>query len=115
MHDNNIVHRDLKPDNLMIDDDGFIKIIDFSLSQMLPSGGFFLDAVGTPSYLAPEMIKKKSDKRADWWAVGVIIYELLVGSTPFYRQNQHDMFREILKGQILFPSEKETSTSPEFR
>lgn len=89
IHDSGVVHRDLKPENLMIDDDGFIKIIDFGLSSLIAEGTTLSDVVGSPAYLAPEVLQKKADMRSDWWAVGIILYELFIGASPFFRNDRN--------------------------
>ena len=83
LHQNNIVHRDLKLANIMLQENGFLKLIDFGLSKVLRPGEFSGDFVGTREYMAPEMLKmtydEESVKYLDWWAVGIIAYELRFG------------------------------------
>jgi Tfp pilus assembly protein PilF len=88
-HRRGIVHRDIKPENLMFDEEGAIKIMDFGLasaaqaSQLTVTGS----TMGTPSYMAPEALKGKVDARADVFALGVVLYEMLAGSLPFPGEN----------------------------
>ena len=88
-HRRGIVHRDIKPENLMFNEDGVIKIMDFGLasaaqaSQLTVTGS----TMGTPSYMAPEALKGKVDARADVFALGVVLYEMLAGSLPFPGEN----------------------------
>ena len=93
LHSKNIIYRDLKPENVLIGADGYIKIADFGLSRM----NIVLDEAtticGTPEYLAPEIVHKKPyGKAVDWWTLGSIIYEMLVGIPPFYTQNRAELF-----------------------
>ena len=81
MHEKNIIYRDLKPENLLIDKEGHIKIADFGFAKKLTNDRTFT-LCGTPEYLAPEIIlgsKEGYGKSADWWALGILVYELLTG------------------------------------
>ncbi|CAI2360806.1 unnamed protein product [Moneuplotes crassus] len=107
LHDRNIVHRDLKLENILIDADGYIKIIDFGLAKILKNEEETMTFCGTPEYLAPEIISSKGHHRAvDWWAVGVLIYEMLIGVTPFYNKNRNLMMSKIQFSKIVFPNKK---------
>ena len=79
------MHRDLKPSNLMLDADGYVKLIDFGLATVLRNGQKLFDRCGTPVYMAPEVISKNEGYSfsADWWSVGIIMYEMLFGIAPF--------------------------------
>jgi serine/threonine protein kinase len=119
LHAQGVVHRDLKPDNMLITRNGHIKLTDFGLSAMgllekqeefkafLPAGEEADEdgkAVGSPEYLAPEvMLGTGSNHMVDWWAVGVMLYEFLVGITPFYSDNIEDIFQNILAAEINWP------------
>ena len=115
LHNSDIVHRDIKPHNLMIDGDGNLKIIDFGLAQMFYEGINMQEVVGTAEYMAPEVLRGSYNKNADWWSVGCILYEMLVGTTPFYRKNRDAMFREIKRGTLMFPRVQDTPSTKEFR
>jgi serine/threonine protein kinase len=102
---NNIVHRDLKPRNLVVSAKGRLKLIDFGLSTwgILDRGlsdDSPVEVVGTPDYMAPEIICQQRDSFAvDYWALGCIVYEMLVGLPPFHRVTPVDTFADILKGK----------------
>ena len=87
LHKNNCIYRDLKPENILFDKEGHIKITDFGLSKVMlesSSESKAFTICGTPEYLAPEILENKGyDKSVDWWSLGAVIYEMLVGFSPF--------------------------------
>ena len=86
LHKNNCIYRDLKPENVLLDKDGHIKLADFGLSKIMleKSKAKAFTLCGTPDYLAPEILENKGyDKTVDWWSLGALIYEMLVGYSPF--------------------------------
>jgi serum/glucocorticoid-regulated kinase 2 len=96
MHRKHILYRDLKPENVLIDADGYIKITDFGLSKLNMDKSDTKTICGTPEYLAPEVIRKVGYNRPiDWWTLGSFIYEMLVGSPPFYLSNREQLFEKI--------------------
>jgi len=105
LHENGIIYRDMKPENLLLDADGHIRLTDFGLSKdSLVGDAITHTFCGTPEYLAPEVIKQEGyGKAVDWWALGVLIYEMLQGLPPFYDQNLRDMYDAILHQPIPFP------------
>lgn len=106
LHNKNIIHRDLKLENIMIDLEGYIKIIDYGLAKKLDETeeDEATTYCGTPEYLAPEMVSRSGhDKSVDWWAIGVLMYEMLFGMTPFYNQNQRKLLKKIKTAKVLFP------------
>jgi len=104
LHLKGIVHRDLKPENILLDDEGHVVLTDFGLSKPnVNDGDVLLTVCGTPYYLAPEILMKKPyTKEVDWWCIGILLHEMLVGLPPFLGVNHHDLYAKILKGKIEF-------------
>eukprot|EP00808_Paulinella_micropora_P019559 g16848.t1 len=104
MHNKNIIYRDLKPENLLLGEDGYLKITDYGFA--IQTAGRTYTMCGTPDYLAPEMIACKGHgKGVDWWTVGIFIYEMLVGKTPFAdNRGPNKIYDKIIAGNIEFPS-----------
>jgi cGMP-dependent protein kinase 1 len=99
LHKKRILHRDIKPDNLMIDRNGYLKLIDFGIAKQLKDGDFTHTCCGTPHYLAPEIIMGKGYSfSADYWSIGVVMYEIFYGQVPFGYGKKHvmDIYQEIL-------------------
>jgi len=105
LHDRHIVHRDVKLENLLLDEQGTVKIIDFGFSTIVPPGKKLKIFCGTPSYMAPEIVARKEYAGfcADIWAMGVLLYALLCGSFPFRGQNDRDLYRKIVRGVFHIP------------
>jgi len=103
MHSKSIVYRDLKPENLILDDKGYIKVVDFGLAKVVTDRTWTL--CGTPDYLAPEIILSKGHDRAvDYWATGILIYEMCAGFVPYYSDDPMEVYQLILGGDLKFPS-----------
>ncbi|GER57763.1 calcium-dependent protein kinase family protein [Striga asiatica] len=107
-HSLGVMHRDLKPENFLLvnkDDDFSLKAIDFGLSVFFKPGQIFKDVVGSPYYVAPEVLLKHYGPEADVWTAGVIVYILLSGVPPFWAETQQGIFDAVLKGHIDFDSD----------
>ena len=99
-----IIHRDIKPENLLLDNDGHLKLTDFGGSNYL-EGSLRYTTCGTEIYYSPEMILEKGyDTRVDIWAIGILIFELMVGREPFKKDGLHSMKENILQLRINWPS-----------
>ncbi|KAL8509546.1 hypothetical protein ACS0TY_016679 [Phlomoides rotata] len=107
-HSLGVMHRDLKPENFLFVDEGensSIKAIDYGLSVFFKPGEIFGDVVGSPYYVAPEVLCKRYGLEADVWSAGVIIYILLSGVPPFWGESEQEIFEEVLHGDIDFTSD----------
>ncbi|PWA74698.1 Calcium-binding EF-hand [Artemisia annua] len=107
-HSLGVMHRDLKPENFLLvnkDDDFSLKAIDFGLSVFFKPGQIFTDVVGSPYYVAPEVLLKHYGPEADVWTAGVILYILLSGVPPFWAETQQGIFDAVLKANIDFESD----------
>ncbi|KAJ3288335.1 Serine/threonine kinase [Rhizoclosmatium sp. JEL0117] len=104
-HKNNITYRDLKLDNILLTLEGHIKIADYGLcKENMPYGATTATFCGTPEFMAPEILKEKPYTRAvDWWALGVLIYEMILGQSPFPGDGEDQIFDAILHDDVLFP------------
>ncbi|KAK5064946.1 hypothetical protein LTR84_000780 [Exophiala bonariae] len=123
-----VAYRDLKPENILLDVDGHLKLVDFGFAKYLPPGqqeqspggakpesehlepqasgaGVTYTLCGTPEYLAPEVIRNTGHGTAvDWWALGILVYEMLIGQPPFWDQNPMRIYEQIVAGHIRFPT-----------
>uniref|UniRef100_A0A3B1K8T4 protein kinase C n=1 Tax=Astyanax mexicanus TaxID=7994 RepID=A0A3B1K8T4_ASTMX len=105
LHEHKIVYRDLKLDNLLLDTEGYVKIADFGLCK---EGMGYQDRTstfcGTPEFLAPEVLTETSYTRAvDWWGLGVLIFEMLVGESPFPGDDEEEVFDSIVNDEVRYP------------
>ena len=110
LHKNNIIYRDLKPDNVVLTEDGHTRLTDFGLSKenvaLFDQSKSF---VGSYAYLGPEIIKRQPHTRSiDWYLIGVLLYELIVGEPPYYNHNREILFTNILSGPLKIPQAMST-------
>ena len=102
-----VVYRDLKPENILLDSEGHIKLTDFGLAKenfVQCNRGRTQTFCGTPEYLAPEVIRKEPyGFPVDWWCLGSVLYEMLVGLPPFYSNDTQEMYDKILNEKLRFP------------
>uniref|UniRef100_A0AAY4B8N2 protein kinase C n=1 Tax=Denticeps clupeoides TaxID=299321 RepID=A0AAY4B8N2_9TELE len=105
LHDHKIVYRDLKLDNLLLDTEGYVKIADFGLcKEGMGFGDRTSTFCGTPEFLAPEVLTDTSYTRAvDWWGLGVLVYEMLVGESPFPGDDEEEVFDSIVNDEVRYP------------
>lgn len=113
IHSLGVAYRDLKPENLLLHSNGYLKMVDFGFAKKIP---FYKGKIlktksntlcGTPEYLSPELVLSQGHNQGvDWWALGILIYELLIGQTPFADQRQPKIFEKIIhsKKHLRFPS-----------
>ncbi|KAK7393149.1 hypothetical protein VNO78_21627 [Psophocarpus tetragonolobus] len=107
-HSLGVMHRDLKPENFLFvnqQEDSLLKTIDFGLSVFFKPGDIFTDVVGSPYYVAPEVLRKRYGQEADVWSAGVILYILLSGVPPFWAENEQGIFEQVLRGDLDFSSD----------
>jgi serine/threonine-protein kinase len=120
IHANGVVHRDLKPENIMVDGDDHIKLIDFGIAGNEGSRRLTFaklsNVMGTPDYISPEQVKgKRGDGRADIYAMGVMLYEMLTGKMPFEGDNPLAIMNERLLNNQKPPREVDPSITPELQ
>ncbi|KAL9230922.1 hypothetical protein vseg_006213 [Gypsophila vaccaria] len=107
-HSLGVMHRDLKPENFLFvneEEESPLKTIDFGLSIFFKPGDVFNDVVGSPYYVAPEVLRKRYGREADVWSAGVILYILLSGVPPFWAETEEEIFEEVLHGDLDFSTD----------
>jgi len=114
LHRQGFIHRDLKPENIIFETKDLhskIKVIDFGTSCAYEKGNKLKKKLGTPYYIAPEVLKRNYDEKCDVWSSGVIMYILLCGYPPFNGPNDKTIFQKVLEGKFAFPEEDWSSIS----
>jgi len=104
IHGRNIIHRDLKPENILMCQNGYSKLTDFGFAKILEPGTRTYTLCGTPEYIAPEVLLNKGHgKPVDWWTLGILVYEMIVGQPPFCDEDPMGIYQKILAGKVYFP------------
>ena len=104
LHQIGTVFRDLKPENILVGADGYVKLADFGFIKRLQQHERTYTFCGTPEYIAPEIISNQGyNQSVDWYALGIMIYELMYGRPPFMANDPMEIFNMILSKKIIFP------------
>jgi serine/threonine-protein kinase len=118
LHKHEVIHRDLKPQNIMLCNDGSLRIMDFGIAKAASSKritfGGFSPTLGTPDYMAPEQVKgQRGDERTDIYSLGAILYEMVTGHLPFEGQNAYQVMNARLVGDPVAPHTHNPALRPE--
>ena len=104
IHSLNYIYRDLKPENILIKENGYLTLLDISLIKKVENNELTYTLCGTPNYLSPELILNKGyNKSIDYWAIGVILYEMIVGVDPFHSHDPMLVYQNIITNRLKFP------------
>merc|ERR1711957_946712 len=115
-HDNKIVHRDLKPENVLYESnkpDSYLKVIDFGTSRVYDPTKKMAQRLGTPYYIAPEILQKKYNEKCDVWSCGVILYIMLSGTPPFNGRDDKEIMDNVANLELKYNQGEFESVSSE--
>lgn len=113
-HGCGIAHRDIKPENILFNDYNELKLMDFGSAECFGNGGLMSGIVGTPYYVAPEVLGgREYNETVDVWSAGVILYVMLAGIPPFYGESAKEIFEAVLRANLRFPRSAFSSISAE--
>lgn len=112
-HRRGVAHRDLKPDNILFDEWNRLKLADFGSAECFREGELMSGIVGTPYYVAPEVVAGRDyNEKVDVWSAGVILYIMLAGIPPFYGDSATEIFEAVIRGNLRFPTRNFHSVTP---
>ncbi|KAG5483430.1 hypothetical protein CUR178_07751 [Leishmania enriettii] len=117
LHSNRIIHRDMKPQNILIGQNGAVKLADFGFARSMSYNTIVLTSIkGTPLYMAPELVQERAyDNRVDLWSLGCILYELYYGKPPFYTNNLFALIKKIVCEPVKYDTKANDPINPEFK